>query len=147
MCHTRTLGQLNYVISSYISQEGNYPQNESALMKKLLIKKNKDENNSEYFMRSAFFNPDMPRDPNGWIRIWDFDLFKISYGVNINNIKVMDGKLYDKITGNQILLIDGPCKKYLQSLQYEPISLGWYKLMLQERKPVNEQQATNNSGE
>lgn len=131
----RIAGQIHRVITSYIQENhGDFPANEVDLEQQLFIRKIKTDEGDEYFIRSASFDPQYPEDKKGWIKIWDFDLFKIFYGVNVEDIEMIDDKLYDKATKEQILLIDGSYKKNLQRNHYEPISVKWYNQMLQEKQ-------------
>jgi len=129
----RIARQIDTFVTSYIrANDGQFPGSLVDLQRQLIIRKIDTTEGPHYFMRSAFFDPEQPHNKHAWIRIWDFELFDIRYGTEPNRIEEVGGNLYDKSTNNQILLIDGPYHEHLAPTHYQPISLKWYKLMLEE---------------
>jgi hypothetical protein len=97
-------GHIGVLISSYIEENGHFPQSEADLELK------------DFLNRMDNLGP-----------------FQISYGASLENFLLIDGKLYDKSSQKQVLLIDGPFKKSLRNI-YESITAHWYELMLQEKQ-------------
>ena len=130
-----TAGLVDQAICFYIRENnGQFPANEADLQQQYLFRKTKSGENYDYFIRLAPFGHEDPEVEKGWIKLGLFSLLKISYGVKIENVKMIDGKLYDKFTNEQILLLDGDYRKNLKELYYEPISVKWYELMLEEKQ-------------
>lgn len=138
-----TLNDTHEAISSYIQEnQGNFPVSEDDLIQQHFLKKakieEKDKSYDVYFIRSFDYDPEDPENEKNWLHVRGrqdgFKALKILYGVRIEDIEVIDGKLYDKSTNQEILLIDGPHKKSTQI--YESCSLQWYKLMLQEKQKL-----------
>jgi hypothetical protein len=122
-------------ISSYIRENhGDFPASDNDLIRQNVIRKVKTDDMYEYFIQSGSFDPNNPDDKKGWTRFYGFDLLKISYGANPQEIDMVDGKLYKKGTHEEILLIDGPYGQFLKKDYYEPISVKWYKLMLEAKQ-------------
>jgi len=141
-----TAKHVGNIVGAYIqANNGHFPPSEDELVQQRFLKKVESTNGYKYYYRPYAVSPDF-RDQKHWTVLHLFESFRLRYDVKVQNIKRVHGKLYDKSTNEQLLLISGPYKKHLENI-YEAISLGWYKLMLQERKPVNEQQATDNCGE
>ena len=94
--------RLDNIISLFIrSNGGRFPRNEDEL--------------TEYDNRWKYFTG---------------DLFEVSFGARTEDIRKTDGKLYDESTGEQILLISGPCPRQMRE-DYERTSRHWYDMMLQ----------------
>lgn len=123
-------GCIGALISSYISENGHFPKCEDDLVQKGFLKRTETGEGTRYFIR---YYGDNKRP---WHEL-NFDSFKILYGVCPERYAVVDGKLCDKLTNEQVLLIDGPYKEDLKA-QYESISLWWYELMLGEDHPPEE---------
>lgn len=130
------------VIASYIRENhGNFPKSEDDLIHQNFLSKRKMENGYEYFIRTVSLDPNF-NDKKHLSRLYRFGSLMLCYGAKVEDIEMIDGNLYDKSNKKQILLIDGPYRRFLQRLYYEPISIKWYKLMLQEeqRADVSESQ-------
>lgn len=132
MPFTASASDLHSIIAYYIKQNcGDFPASEEDLVRQHFLKKADIAEGRKYFLTCT---PEKP-DPKGEWRLigpW-FDLLKIAYGAKVENMELTDGKLYDKSTGGQILLIDGPYKKHVGKY-YEELSLDLYKLMLNEKQ-------------
>ena len=127
----RTAENIHHVIALYIQKNnGNFPSSEDDLIQKKFIKKVKGDDEYEYFLKLGSDD----RQDKGYYKHHNFKLFEISYGVNVEDINRVGPKLYVKSTGEQMLLIDGPYRRHLKKTQYEPISLKWYELMLEEKQ-------------
>ncbi len=132
----------NTIIHSYIiNTDGNFPASEADLERKGFLKKTVITDGIVYLYRGISENKE------NWNTFRNFNLFEIAYGASLEHIKMIDGKLYDKSTNEQILLIDGPYKLGLKKSVYEPITLHWYNLMLQERQQVKVPQEPNSNTE
>lgn len=122
------------VISFYImAKNGDFPTSEDDLIKEHFLRKTVTASEAEYSIRSMWFDDKNPESEKGWQPFSYFDLFTIGYGASTDNIEIIDGKLYDRSTHEQVFLIDGPYKESLKKI-YEESSLSLYKLMLQEKK-------------
>lgn len=124
------------LIGDYIvANHGNFPPSESDLERQGFIKKIITIHGIEYFLW------DFAAYKQAWYpcRYPNFDSFTIAYGIKPENIKMIDGKLYDKSTNNQILLIDGPHKRSYQET-YERTSAAWHELMLKEKQKAKDQE-------
>ena len=132
------------ILVKYIQKNGGkFPISEGDLIQQGFLKKTKVDDEYEYSFK---LGPDDWWD-KGYHKRPDFKFLKISYGLQIENINRVGKKLYDKTTGEQILFIDGPHKRWLQRKCYEPISLRLYKLMLEEKQRVKTSQEAVNGTE
>jgi hypothetical protein len=113
-------------IHCYIAAtDGCFPTGEEDLQESGFLRRTVTAGGVKYAVRNQ---PDSAR----WRRVDYFDWFKIAYGADANNIEASHRKLYDKTTGKQVLLIEGPYKRVLKHT-YEAISFRWYKAMHKER--------------
>ena len=127
---SRIASQIEQIIAEYIREgDGHFPLNEVDLQHRGLISKVDANGMIEYFMNPSPLNNQIPESQAHWIKLWDFDLFRIAYGTRVEDIEVVNGVLYDIGTKKEILLLDGPYSKYLKNTVYLPISLRWYQLM------------------
>lgn len=120
IARAHTLGN---VISCYIANEGYFPSSEDDLVQRgYLRKENNDVNSIQYYIRC---------DPNteGWHSLFPYKLFKIRYGIDIQDLKIINGKVCDKITNEPILLIEGSYSFALKRT-YESVTLMWYNQVL-----------------
>ena len=132
----RTAEDTYHIIASYTQKNsGKFPMSEDDLIRQGLLKKIKADDNYEYYLKLG--SDDRP--DKGYYKCPNFKLLKISYGVKLEDIDRVGLKLYDKSTGEQILLIDGPYRRNLKTTQYEPISLRWYELMVKEQQKLKDQ--------
>lgn len=135
-----TAWHIREFMDAYIqASRGYFPASEKDLETKGFLKKTETTDGFKYSVR---YEPE--DEKQRWQTFPNFGSFNISYGANTDNIEMIDGKLYDKSTHEQILLIDGPHKKYLKPT-FEEISLHWYKLMLQEKQRTDSLQEPANS--
>jgi hypothetical protein len=130
----RTAEDTHHIIASYIQKNsGKFPLSEDDLIQQGFLKKIKVDDNYEYYLKLG--SDDRP--DKGYYKCPNFKLLEILYRVKVEDIDRVGHKLYDKSTGEQILLIDGPYRRNLKTTQYEPISVKWYKLMLQEEQQAD----------
>ncbi len=133
---------IDQLMHSFIrANYGHFPTSEVDLEKQGFLKKIETPNGVEYFVRFVPEQKDWYPYPH-----FRFDWFKISYGASVDNLEVINGKLYEKSTHKPILLIDGPHKIYMKSA-YQFVSLRWYELMLQERQQPRALQEPNSNTE
>ncbi|MHC4259908.1 MAG: hypothetical protein ACYSTF_05805 [Planctomycetota bacterium] len=118
--------RISVMIGNYIRVHGHFPESEADLQDKGYIKITETPDGRKYFVPIG-------QKKTYWFQ-FNFDSFEILYGASPENYRVIAGILYDKRTGQQVLLIDGPYKKDLHRY-YESISLRWYELMLGEGHP------------
>lgn len=117
------------LISRYIQENnGKFPPSEDDLISQKYIKKGRVRTGYEYYLN---LNPSEPGER--YYKYFWFKSLKIAYGTKIEEIELVDGKLYEKSTNKQILLIDGPYRKQLKKSHYEPLSVKWYEQMLKEK--------------
>ena len=119
--------RLGRPIAGYIRQnQGEFPSSEKDLIDKFFLKKEKTDDGFRYFLTDDFDEPVI--SDRGWNPVDSkcFESITISYGTELNNIEEVDGKLFDKGTGSQVLLIDGPGKLGLKRY-YERATLYWYE--------------------
>ena len=127
-----TVEDIYQVIASYIRENhGNFPKNEDDLIHQNFLSKIKMKNGYEYFIRTASLDPNF--NEKHLSRLYRFGSLTLRYGTQVKDIEMIDGKLYDRSAKEQILLIDGPYKKFLKRT-YESISDHLYELMLQEKQ-------------
>lgn len=117
-----------------IVNQGSFPENEKELETKGLIRKTVTGGKTEYFIWGQ----------GEWIRSRGLSVFDINYGIKADDIKARDGKLYDKISDEQVLLVNGPVRFLLRN-HYESFSLNWYNLMLSESGKGNSVKKENDS--
>lgn len=67
----------------------------------------------------------------GWAEIKSFDRYNIRYGTQVEHVVADDGKLYDKHSNEQILLIKGPYETKALKKGYELVSFELYQKMLE----------------
>ncbi|MHC4619075.1 MAG: hypothetical protein ACYTEQ_15125 [Planctomycetota bacterium] len=115
-------------IHYYILQYHRFPPSEEDLEQKGLLKKTQTSDGVEYSYRYPS-NVQIRR----WKPAYGFKLFKISYGLTAENLQLIDGKVYDKTTQKEVLLIEGPYKQKLKET-YELISRNWYQVMLEKSR-------------
>jgi len=114
------------LISRYIEEnDGNFPASEDDLISKKYIKKDRVRNGYEYYLKLN------PNDP--YYKYANFKYLKIAYGTRLEDIALVNDKLYDKSTNKQLLLIDGPYRKFLKGKCYEPMSVKLYGQMVKEK--------------
>lgn len=120
-----------------LANGGRFPTSEEDLENQHFISKNQTRDGTMYYQRSGQFDPKIPYRDEGWRPFRGFGRFKIAYGVDIHKLEMGDGKLYDKTTQEQVLLIEGPQYKSLLKHVYELISAHWYELMEREQQEEN----------
>jgi len=131
------------ILVPYISaNNGVFPMSEDDLLNKKFLKKAKIHDGNEYYLKlgPSEFGEEAAYHKNVW-----FKFLRINYGARVENIEVRGGKLYDKSTKKQVLLIDGPYKQHLQKRCYESVSLHLYELMLKEKQKAKEQEEPLNN--
>ena len=107
------------VFESYFKVNKAFPISESDLIDKGYLAKEKDE----YYWTKDPNNPKIKKGGLAW-----FKAFKFKYGFRPEEAELINGKLIDKITGKQVLLISGP--NYLDLPEfYESISRKWYLML------------------
>jgi len=126
-------------IEGYIKENaGCFPANEADLEKKTGLHKTVSDSGVRYFYLSK-------TDNNKYkYSLSQFELFKLRYGVSLENIEMVNGKLYDKSSSEEILLIEGPYKEALKE-KYESISRYWYESMLEARQRSQNSEAAEDS--
>ena len=118
---------LKEVVNEYIKQNnGKFPSGEEDLLNQEFLKKEKTPSGFRY---SVNLDSEYPELEANWSIIPDgyFESLEINYGLNINQIKVVDSSLYNEDTKEQLLLINGP-KQYRG--YYKAASITWYNSML-----------------
>ena len=122
---------VQYLIKSYIDEIGKFPGSRFDLEKDKFLKIITQEGKPCYFVRSAKFDPTNPEEPSGWKKAnFKLDPFSISYGANLDNLRMKDNVLQDKMTGQETLLINGPYgTKFPRHLKktYQAISMLWFE--------------------
>ena len=109
-----------------------FPQSEQELIDRNYLRKQQTPDGIEYYRRGRYFDANAPDNPEGWVLFSDiYGMFKISYGAKLDDITATDYKLYDKATGEQILLIRGPYPKQMED-DYVRVSYGWYSLLVEQ---------------
>ena len=124
--------KITSLLSLYIMEYGCFPPSEDDLVKEGCLRRRETPDGVEY---DAGFDGHWNAAPF-WGR------FTIRYGASIDGISQVDGKLYDKDTGEQILLIDGPYKKELEPT-YESYSFELYKEMVKAEEELSERDSNN----
>jgi hypothetical protein len=120
---------LTSVLFKYIeNNNGAYPETEESLENQGYLKlvKNKDGSCQYYFRRELTSN---------WREFPEYTEDTFLYGVDVDDIKIVDDILVDKMSGKQILLIDGPYKLLLKGT-YEYFTYEIYKDMLRYKMPT-----------
>ena len=118
---------LTSVLLKYIeNNNGAYPETEKSLENHgfLKIVKSKD-GNDQYYFRCELDNTD-------WREFPEYPEYTFLYGIDVDDVKIVDNILIDKMSGRQILLIDGPYK-LLQNKTYEYYSLILFKTMTRKK--------------
>ena len=117
------------VLTAYIRENnGKFPASERELFDSRFVRDKVSHFGKTYEVRT---------DPNSsaWVSCF-FGRLKIKYGADINNIKMVNDRLYDTNTGQQILLIDGKYGRNIKKssegeISYEGVSYELFKTMLQ----------------
>ena len=139
-CAMASIEDVGELIASYIREyNGRFPASEDDLIQCYYLMKKESADRCEYLYRPYQVDPNFG-DKEHWTALRSFGLMQLWYGVEVDDIEMTDGKLYDKTTHKHILLIDGPHKKWLQKKCYEPISLELYELMLKEKQKYKDVQ-------
>ncbi|MHC4867528.1 MAG: hypothetical protein ACYTEX_25940 [Planctomycetota bacterium] len=115
---------ITVLIRSYIEQQASFPGSETELEEKGFLKKVTGPEDIQYFVR-YYGDSNTP-----WYRVSGFDRFRVSYGIDPEKLKILEGKLVDKASETPVLLIDGPYKERYGPT-YESISLWWYERMVE----------------
>ena len=125
------VARVDTMVSAFIrNNNGRFPNSEDNLIHQGLLKKTESSQGYKYFMRPVTAQGKVIIDA-GWMELPRFKLFQLKYGIEVNDIEQRNGKLYDKSTGSEFLLIEGSYKKTMKLLNspYESTSIHWYKLM------------------
>ena len=125
------LEDVQAMVSAFIiSNNGRFPDSEDSLIHQDLLKKSESAEGCKYFTRPATAGGRLIADA-GWLQLHRFELFRLKYGMRADDIQQRNGKLYDKATGNEVLLIEGPYKKTMKFVptNYQTVSSHWYGLM------------------
>ena len=127
------LDDVEFMVSAYIkANQGQFPTCEDDLIGQGFLGKRKVGEEYEYYRGPSCFGVDFPPENGRWLPL---DLFKLAYGADATDLELVNGKLYDKSSGKEVLLITGPYKENLKRTPtcYESVSLQWYRLMLEYR--------------
>lgn len=125
------LEDVETMVSAFIvNNNGTFPDSEDSLIHQELLKKTQSQQGCKYFMRPVTAEGRIITDA-GWVELHRFELFRLKYGVRVGDIEQRGGKLYDKATGTEVLLINGSYRKTMKYLptNYETVSGRWYSLM------------------
>ena len=136
MYYSPSVLSIGNLLSAYVEEYGCFPANEDDLVKAGYLRKRDTPDGVEY--DEGFAGENWNASPF-WGR------FTIRYGASIDDISQVDGKLYDKDTGEQVFLLDGPYKKELES-EYEYWSFCWYEQMVQAAKDVTKPDPNEEDG-
>jgi len=120
---------VNNMLAMYVQRnKGEFPESEDDLIDKHYPRKTETSEGKKYFLPTEY-----NQGPNDrWQDAGEyFSRIKILYGAKLQNIKMTDGRLFDKGTDEQVLLIDGP---HGGPLYYEEYSLELYEAMLHYQK-------------
>jgi hypothetical protein len=120
-------------ISLYIREEGvGFPASVRDLENKGYLRRTSTNDSTEYSIRFA-----VDGQKEHWQAFSYFELFKIAYGAKVEDVALIEGQLRGKRSGKEMLLIDGPYKRFLKST-YRGISLKWYRLMVKENEGLHD---------
>jgi len=123
--YQRPAVEITYMLLDYIeSNNGHFPTNEEDLVAQGYLRKNIQ--NQEVIYETRYGNSNS--DP--WGICPNFEKFDILYGIDVNDLNLINGKLYYKKDDIQVFLIKGPFRGSLK-LYYEEMSR---KLFLQAQK-------------
>jgi hypothetical protein len=128
---------IDAIITYYIRHNnGQFPESEDELIKQNLIQK-RDTNKSEpeYYLNGEPGNPEREM----FVERPLFKHMTIAYGTELEDLYNKDGKLYNKFTNQQALLIKGPTEDFVINNFYKSLSSKWHGLMIEYR----EQNQTN----
>ena len=117
---------------------GSFPVGEQDLIKQGFIKtKSVGQLGRKYYVNYRItdtmlrYSKNKPETVSSdWGEVRWFDRYNIKYGMDADDIEVANGKLYDKLTHKQILLIKGPYKTRAMKKAYESVSFELYQKML-----------------
>jgi hypothetical protein len=111
------------LITSYIqANQGRFPSTEDALQKDGYLRRTATVDETAYAIRYG-------SGSGNWQPLSHFGNFEIAYGTNVEALELKGGKLRNRSTHEELLLIDGPYSWCLRRSHYRPISVRWYKLM------------------
>lgn len=125
------LEDVQTMVSAFIiNNNERFPDSEDSLIHQDLLKKSESPQGWKYFMQPVRADGRIITDA-GWLQLHRFELFRLKYAVRAHDIEQRNGKLYNKATGNEVLLIEGPYKKTMKFLptNYQTVSSHWYRLM------------------
>lgn len=126
-----------FIKGIYIEESGGcFPASEADLKKKAGLHETVSDSGIEYYYRRDNYDYKFPAHY--------FVMFKLRYGVSLENTEMVNGKLYDKSSSEEILLIEGPYKEALKE-KYESISRYWYESMLEARQRSQNSEAAGDS--
>ena len=121
------------MLKKYIKiTNGLFPASEDALIQAKLIKKAEGEGCVEYLCKSSNLETDTADFPESWRPLPFFERFELAYGVEFEDIDIVSGKVCEKETSKEVLLIKGPYMRHLTPT-YRNITMSLYKCMLQEK--------------
>lgn len=137
------LGNLKACIEDFmILSKGVLPKTVDELIDKGILLKRKDivfSDEHQYYYCPDIINDakvgqhlaDELVDIDNCVKFNHFERFVVLYGVKVEDIELIDNKLYEKPNGNKVLLITGPDSFLLNRKHCQKVSLELYKIMQQ----------------
>jgi len=119
--HGSSLYCVRAALARYIVTEREFPQSEEDLVASGLLEKQ----DGQYYTCTVRENGKQERMPINF-----FKAITILYAANVQNINLVDGKLYDSTTDEQVYLVAGPLKLLFRK-DYERISLDLYEISVE----------------
>ena len=115
-----------FIIGYIEKNDGRFPASEDELIEKGGLRKQVSDTETKYYY--------ILKDGDGHKnKLDDFGSFKLRYGSSLENVEMENGRLYDKLTHEEVLLIDGLYTEQLKD-RYRDMSCHWYKLMVEMSK-------------
>ncbi len=130
-----SLVSINVAVSNFIKESGGrFPESLSDWEQSGLLRKSVLENGSVvYSYKSSFGDEEMS---DSWSDIPYFSSFEFAYGQDVSKLKIVDNKVYNLTTNEEVLFIDGPVNTIHKSM-YEKYSCKWFNLMKEYRRKGN----------
>ena len=126
------LWEIEKMFVAYVQRtKGDFPDSEKDLINEGLLKVENDHGVKIYKILNAPFTKKNEIDAI-WHRNRIFPKMKITYGIKLEKLKIVDGELYDKSTNKKTFLFSGPYK-WLFPDKYRKISIA----CLNNRKQTN----------
>jgi len=128
--YSHGVGDISSILYNYIQVTGGeFPNSEEELIARGFIRKVvRDGEDMVEFYPVDPDEPDGEKKEEAWREAYIFEQFNIAYGIKYEDLEVKDGRLYDKVKEEEVLLFQGE-RHYILDSFYRRSSVSLYELM------------------